>query len=543
MSSMQPEATGSTGPGAWVEEHEDSAFTLLPAELEVMILRFVGPYHRDWKSARLVSTSWSAIVRPFLFEELWFTLSTMRRLADQETRSAISPYVKHLVLYPDVLPKVEYQVWEARSQSVSSSLSLSRRELQARFTRYLNARDNQSKFLGTQGNLLVHCALAEAIPSFLGLTKVTIGDCRLDKTGLIDGPHRLIERCPVWQDLGQLGLHDRYDLEQLGFRDRTLGTIMALEILDTVLAALSGSTVGISCLNVSHKDMLYSDDLEGNELFRFRSQTKASLKNLKTINVDLNFDYRSDDGWECETSPKLLNELLSAAEGLQELGLGVRRAGTPPFSGLRSFVDILGHMSLATSSLRKLHLSHVDPSGKSLRAFLFNHRETLRSLILDQVALTDDSRSSWRRGWPGTLHMIATSLRLQDISLRKLLDADGFGFMCFFQPVTPGDAAVSRLGSPNRSEAETYDLSHLQDIPPFPLLEFSGMPPPDIPPYHHGAPYNEFDERDGSSRLREEKIVNGILEGGEIETLCKEMWDSWMKDITNLENGSMQKVV
>lgn len=472
MSSMQLKVTGSTG------EEQESAFTLLPVELKIHILRFVGPNPRNWKSARLVSTSWSAIVTPMLFGELWLTLATISRLEDRDTLSAVSPHVKHLVLYLDILPQVPYEAWKAQSQRVSSSLSLSRPELETRHKRYFKLYNQQSKLLqtgkeGVRGNLMFRSALAEAIRAFLRLTKVTIGDHSLYPSGRLDGIHPLIEWCPVWKDLQQLGLCGPYNLR----------SGMAQQSLYTVIPALSRSAVDLSRLNVGHIDMFVWHNVTG----FFRYESKASLKNLKIINLDLVYENRFKDRRKSETSAKSLGEFLSAAEGLQELGLFMQERGQ--FMRPGTAVDVLGHMSLATSSLRKLRLSNFDASGKSLRAFLFNHRVTLRSLELDGITLTDDSRSSWRRGWPGILHMIASSLRLQDVFLCKLADTDEYPSMSFFQPTIPDKNALHR-----------------------PLVRLEGSPVP-----------------------REEKIVNGILERRDIEQLCQEMWEAWMKHIGRIE--------
>lgn len=84
--------------------------------------------------------------------------------------------------------------------------------------------------------------------------------------------------------------------------------------------------------------------------------------------------------------------------------------------------------------------------------------------------LVDSSWESARRGWPGILHMIGTTMHLQDLALLKLKYVDQGLYLQFFA-----------------------------DCNPLPI---------------------------------EGKLVEGILEGGDIERLCQELWESCLDSLS-----------
>ncbi|KAI4289295.1 MAG: hypothetical protein L6R35_001445 [Caloplaca aegaea] len=448
-----------------------SLFDSLPPELKSSILGFVGPSTQDWKSVRLVCRDWAAINAPYLFEELWLMPYTALPLENQSTFQAIRGHVKHLVLYADILPSLPLHEWEAvkRREHLIHETRSPLHDVKDQHAHYCPLYRRQSKSIkkfdpsGELNNQKFSAILIKTLQSFPNLKKVTVGDCCGCVNRQILGLRPVFPWTKIFLEVFQ---HHSPEIRDLYLSNSTYSAI------DTILMAISSmSGTGISCLNAHMLSMHYANPKTMLETSR-KTLLAGSLKNITSMNLELVYDnvlvYRAKP---LEASVKLLSEFLSAAAGLQELVLA---AWKETFEYGFTFMDFLAHVSLSTTSLKKLRLIGIDATKHSLRTVLLQQRKTLRSLGLDSTYLIDVEGTSWHQGWPGMLRMIATDLNLQDIALRSLMH-------------TP---CAKKFFAPDRQDKSSQ--------------------------YPHGC---------WSTNAWEESVVEGIIAGRDIEEACKHLWD------------------
>ncbi|KAL9019216.1 MAG: hypothetical protein Q9185_003525 [Variospora sp. 1 TL-2023] len=449
-----------------------SLFDSLPPELKSNILGFVGPSTQDWKSARLVCRDWAAINAPYLFEELWLMPYTALRLEDKSIFQAIRGHVKHLVLYADLLPSLTLHEWEAvkRRTDLIHETRSPLHDVKDQHAHYCPLYRRQSKFIkkfhpsGEFNNQKFSAIIIKTVQSFPNLKKVTVGDCCGCVNRQILGLRPVLPRTRIWEVFQQhkLELWDLYHSNSIS------------SPIDGALMALSSvSGTGISCLNAYMLSMHYHNPRTMLETSR-KTLLAGSLKNITSMNLELVYDnvlaVRAEP---LEASVKLLSEFLSAAAGLQELVLA---AWDKTRDYDLTFMDFLAHVSLSTTSLKKLRLIGIDATKHSLRTLLLQQRKTLRSLGLDSICLLDVEGTSWHQGWPGMLHMIATDLNLQDVAFRFLMHMPR--------------AELPKFFAPDRQDKSSQ--------------------------YPHGS---------WSANAWEESVVEGIVAGRDIEEACKHLWD------------------